>query len=244
MCHGDWGSPPVPPIAGEILAHGPMSLTAADGTVFAAYRAIPSRPVGKSVIILPDVRGLHPFYEQLAERCAQAGFASVVIDQYGRTAGNSVREVDFDWRQHLPSVRPEHVDADAAAAARFLRGLTADPVFTIGFCFGGGHSWRLAASDLGLAGAIGLYGLPHLVGNMAKGPAAPLLLLLAGQDDETPAEEFVELAVRLRSAGREYELLVYENAPHSFFDRASTGCDEICADAWSRILSFIQRHGG
>jgi carboxymethylenebutenolidase len=232
MCHNDWSSPPVPPRAGEILVHGPMPLTAGDGTVFAAYRAIPSRPAGKSVIILADVRGLHPFYEQFAERCAQAGFTSVAIDQYGRTAGDSVRGMDFDWRQHLQNFRPEHVDADATAAARFLRGLAADPVFTIGFCFGGGHSWRLAASDLGLAGAIGFYGLPYLAGEMTTGPAAPLLLLLASQDNETAAEEFVKLTARLQSASRDYEQHVYENAPHSFFDSTAAGCEEICVDAW------------
>jgi carboxymethylenebutenolidase len=73
------------------------------------------------------------------------------------------------------------------------------PVFTIGFCFGGGHSWRLAASGLDLAGAIGFYGLPFLVHDVVADVSTPLLMLLAGEDDETPREEYRCLIARLVS---------------------------------------------
>jgi dienelactone hydrolase len=47
-------------------------------------------------VILPDVRGLHPFYEELTLRFSEAGVAALAIDYYGRTAGMGARGDDFN----------------------------------------------------------------------------------------------------------------------------------------------------
>ena len=46
---------------------------------------------GRNVVILPDVRGLHPYYEALAVRFAEAGFHAVAFDYFGRTQGAAQR---------------------------------------------------------------------------------------------------------------------------------------------------------
>jgi carboxymethylenebutenolidase len=117
------------------------------------------------------------------------------------------------------------------------------PTFTVGFCFGGSQSWRLAAGDLGLAGCIGFYGKPERFEDVLDEMSAPLLLLIAGADRATPVEEFHRIATRLRESGKDYEMHVYDGAPHSFFDRAFGEWKEACADAWRRILDFTARHG-
>ncbi|MFF5206466.1 dienelactone hydrolase family protein [Streptosporangium sp. NPDC000396] len=241
MCHTTDSRPPAGPIAGQVADHGPVELASEDGNRFAAYRAAPAAPNGRSVILLPDVRGLHPFYRDLALRFAEAGFLAVAVDYYGRTAGVGERDDSFDWKSHYPRLQPEQVRADAAAAAAFLRWESPGPVFTVGFCAGGGQSWRLAASDLGLAGAIGFYGLPNLVEDVVDDLSAPLLLLLAGEDVATSQEEFGLLTARIDAAGKEQETYVYEGAPHSFFDRSFGEWRQACEDAWLRILDFTER---
>ena len=62
-----------------------LTLTSADGTEFSAYLARAEGSTG--VVVLPDVRGLFRFYEQLAERFAAAGHPAIAIDYFGRTAG-------------------------------------------------------------------------------------------------------------------------------------------------------------
>ncbi len=104
----------------------------------------------------------------------------------------------------------------------------------------GSHSWRLAASDLPLAGTIGFYGKPALVEDVLDRIHRPLLMLVAGAD-ATPQAEFDRMDQRLTAAGREHEMYVYANAPHSFFDRASDQWQDACTDAWRRILDFIDR---
>ncbi|WP_052423834.1 dienelactone hydrolase family protein [Nonomuraea candida] len=106
------------------------------------------------------------------------------------------------------------------------------------------HSWRQAATGLDLAGAIGFYGPPRFFGDATAALSAPLLMLLAGDDVATPPAEFQALAAGFDRAGKEYELHVYDGAPHSFFDVAFGDWARECADAWHRILSFTSRHGG
>jgi carboxymethylenebutenolidase len=209
-----------------------VPLAAADGTPVAAYRALPAVPGRGRVVLLPDVRGLHPFYAELAVRFAEAGFSTLALDLYGRTAADDERGADFDWRPHVEQVRPEQVDAAVRAALAHLAAVDPGPAYAVGFCFGGGQSWRLAAGPLGLAGAIGFYGLPHLVSEPPGPDSTPMLLLLAGCDDETPAPAYRELLDRLDAAGSRYEAHTYPGAPHSFFDRTAEEWADACRDAW------------
>lgn len=128
------------------------------------------------------------------------------------------------------------------AAADLLRSDIAVSIFTLGFCFGAGHSWTLAASDLSLAGAIGFYGQPSAVDSVVEELSAPLLMLVAGDDRNTPASAFCALGERLRSAGKEHEIFTYEGAPHSFFDREHAQWQDACQDAWQRLTAFCEAH--
>ena len=199
------------------------------------------------MVILPDIRGLHPYYVALAERFAQAGLPAVAIDWFGRTAGvcadPGTRGGDFDWRSHIPRTTPEGIDADVTSAIGYLReragaGL---PVIVVGFCFGGSHAWRLAGGDLDLAAAAGFYGRPSLVGDAAFRAHLPTVLLIAGADKATPVADQLELAATMRAAGADVDAVVYDGAPHSFFDRAFGEWAEECADAWEHLLALGDR---
>lgn len=244
MCHDVDSRPPAPPESGEVAEHGPLTLTAADGSRLAAHIALPAGPSRGRMIVLPDVRGLHPYYRALAVRFAEAGFATLAIDWFGRTTTDDDRGADFDWKPHIAQVDPANVAADVTVAMAHLaeRGATG-PAFTTGFCFGGSQSWRLSAGDVDLAGVIGFYGRPVLVRDVIPQMRRPLLLLIAGDDAVTPVEEFTAFTDELATANVPHEAHVYEGAPHSFFDRSYTQWADACADAWRRILDFTARHG-
>src|SRR2546421_326014 len=183
MCYSDDASPPPPPIGGAAAEHGDVNLTAADGITLMAYFARAERPTGAGMVIMPDVRGLHDFYRELARRFAEAGIDAVAIDYFGRTTTPGPRDESFDFRAHVQQTTPETVAADVGAAVDFLRsGQMGDvrAVFTVGFCFGGAQSWRQSAAGHGLAGCIGFYGVPARVRDVIPRMEAPLLLLVAG----------------------------------------------------------------
>jgi carboxymethylenebutenolidase len=203
------------------------------------------------IVVMPDVRGLHPFYEDLAKRFAEAGVHAVTLDYFGRTAGTGPRDDDFDHRPHVEQTSPEAIAADVAAGVAFLRsaeGGRATNVFTVGFCFGGRYSFNQAGEGHGLAGVIGFYGglRPRHEGDqytpIRRAPtyAAPVLALFGGADPSNPHEEIETFTLALERAGVEHEIVVYPDAPHSFFDRAFDQYRDECDDAWRRVLDFIR----
>jgi carboxymethylenebutenolidase len=254
MCFELDSSPPIPVVSGAAVEHRDLELESRDGTRFAAFAALPDQPTGAGVVVLPDVRGLHRFYEELALRFAERGIAAVAIDYFGRTAGVEKRGDDFPYREHVAQTTPDGIQADVRAAAEHLRSPeagSAEAVFTVGFCFGGRHSWLAAAAGHGQAGAIGFYGRPGPGTDGSPGPAqraseisAPILGLMGGADEGIPASDVAAFDDALTAAGVEHELVTYDGAPHSFFDRRYEEHAEASEDAWRRVLDFIRAKSG
>jgi carboxymethylenebutenolidase len=248
MCFDSDSLPPVPVISGAAVSHDDLVLEAADGNRFAAFSAAPEEPAAVGVVILPDVRGLYRFYEELALRFAERGYPAIAFDYFGRTAGVEKRGDDFEYMPHVQETTPEGVQADVAAAVAALRASGVTTVFTVGFCFGGRNSWLAAAAGHGLAGAVGFYGMPA-ERNGVPGPtqradelAAPILALQAGADQNILAEHNAAFEAALARAGVEHEVVVYEGAPHSFFDRKQEEFADASDDAWNKVLGFIERY--
>ena len=250
MCFDHDSSPPIAPISGAAVSHDELVLEAPDGNRFAAFAALPDDEARAGVVILPDVRGLYRFYEELALRFAERGYAAIAFDYFGRTAGVGKRGEDFEYMPHVQAVAPEEIQADVGAAVEWLRmraGVRS--VFTVGFCMGGRHSWLAAAGGHGLAGAVGFYGRPGVSQDGKPGPAqragemeCPVLALQAGDDRNITAEDNAELDRALEAAGVEHEVVTYDGAPHSFFDRKQEQFAEASEDAWTRTLAFIDGH--
>jgi carboxymethylenebutenolidase len=243
MCYSDDARVPLPPISGGAADQGDLVMTSSDGTKFAAYFARASAPTRAGMVVMPDVRGLHDFYKELAQRFAEAGIDAVAIDYFGRTAGMGDRGESFEFRPHVEQTTPENIANDVAAAIAYLKskdGGSVTSVFTVGFCFGGSSSWNQSALQSGgLNGAIGFYGRPERSEPFIVKMKAPLLMLIAGADF-TPQEAFHEFDKRLTAAGVPHEMHTYAGAPHSFFDRTFEEWKDACDDAWRRILAFVK----
>jgi carboxymethylenebutenolidase len=227
-------------------------LASKDGTPFAAFLARAATPGGPGVVVLPDVRGLFRFYEELALRFAEAGVTAIAMDYFGRTAGVGARDEAFPFMEHVMKTRADSIREDVAAATAHLRspeGGACTSVFTVGFCFGGSNSWVQAAGGHGLAGVIGFYGRPGPGRDGSPGPLqrvgefrCPVLALMGGADQGIPAEQVDEFKAALRSAAVDHEVVVYPGAPHSFFDRSYEQHADAAADAWQRVLAFVAKY--
>jgi carboxymethylenebutenolidase len=248
MCFDLDSEPPVPRIAGAAVSHDDLVLGAADGNDFAAFLATPDGPSAAGVVIFPDVRGLFHFYEELALRFAERGHAAIAFDYFGRTAGTAKRDAEWEYMPHVDQTTDVGVQADARAAVDELRSRGATAVFSVGFCFGGRASWVASASGHGLAGSVGFYGSPTRerggpsVVQRASQIECPILALQAGDDQSITAADNAAFDEALTGAGVEHEIVVYDGAPHSFFDRKQEEFAEASADAWERTLAFIAEH--
>jgi carboxymethylenebutenolidase len=250
MCFDHDSSPPIPPVSGAAVSHDDLVLEAADGNRFAAFAALPDDSARVGIVILPDVRGLYRFYEELALRFAERGHRAIAFDYFGRTAGAEKRGGDFEYMPHVEQTTQEGLQADVAACVAYLREAGCESVFTVGFCFGGRNSWLAAASGHGLAGAVGFYGRPG-EGRPSGTPGpiqraaeitAPILALQGGEDAGIPVEDSQALDEALEAAGVEHEVVIYPGAPHSFFDRKQEQFAAESEDAWNRVLAFVERY--
>ncbi len=262
MCVPHDAHPPIAAIAGAAIDTEDLELNAADGTPFAAFAARSDAPNGVGIVVLPDVRGLFTFYEELGMRFAEQGMNAVTIDYFGRTAGVGKRnDPEWSFMEHVMKTHPDTVAQDTRAAVEYLRseaGGSCTSIFTVGFCFGGSSSWNQAAAGHGLAGAVGFYGHPSRVVQNLVSPeagkdiptpislvpkmACPIMALQAGEDQMITQADTDAFKAALDKAGVENEVKTYAGAPHSFFDRAYEQYKDDSADAWNRILAFIEKH--
>lgn len=254
MCFSYHSKPPITPIAGAAIDTEDVAITASDGNSFAAFVARAEMPLGPAVIVMPDVRGLFPFYEELALRFAEYGYDSIAMDYFGRTNGAEKRDADFEWKEPIFQTTFGGVKTDVGACVTYLRSASDNEerkVFTVGFCYGGSSSWAQSANGHGLSGAIGFYGHPTREGPPPGAPAsidlisqfeAPILGLMAGADRNIPRAEVEKFEMALEAVEHPHEIYTYDGAPHSFFDRGFEEYADESTDAWNRVLRFIEQH--
>ena len=151
---------------------------------------------------------------------------------------------------HVDQTTDDGVQADTRAAVEQLRGLGCSSVFTRRLllrrpCVVGRGRVRVTASP----GAIGFYGSPtRQRGGAERRSSAstqiecPILALQAGDDPGITAEDNAAFEQALTGAGVEHEIVVYDGAPHSFFDRKQEEFADASDDAWRRTLAFIDSH--
>jgi carboxymethylenebutenolidase len=219
--------------------HHPMRIELPSGT--AAELARPEGEPQRGVVLLPDIMGLRPLFDDLAARlAAEHGWAviepepfpgreEVALDERLATMGT------FDHARHA---------ADAVAAADAL-GVA--PVAVTGFCMGGMGTLRAAATGR-FDRAAAFYGMIRLPSAWAggrdaidellahPGSAARVLAIVGTADPYTPPEHVAEL----EAAGA--TVVRYEGAEHGFVHDASrpTHRADDAADAWRRVLTFLQ----
>src|SRR5437899_12883123 len=112
MCYETTARPPLPPIAGGAATGELITLKASDGNEFAAFSARAESPGGPGIVICPDVRGLHGFYEDLALRFGEASIHATAFEYFGRTACVCEATDDLDFRPDAMKSQPGRIVAD------------------------------------------------------------------------------------------------------------------------------------
>ena len=220
-----------------------------------SWRGPPSR-AGPGVVILPDVRGLHPYYEELALRFAEHGIDALAIDWFGRTgAGRPPRRgvrvhaaraattwagIAADIAAGVAALR-EQAAATAGAArrvhARVLHG-RADvvPGRHAGARAGGGRSGSTARSSArGATTRRRRWTSRRRSRRRCWACSAAPTRAITGR---CRSRRSTRRSTPPASAPPARHL---PGAPHSFFDRKAAEFADASAAAWAETLAFIER---
>ena len=218
-----------------------------------ALLAMPDRTPAPAVLIVNDVMGRSPFYENLARRLALAGYIALDPEFFFREGPVKDRDAAMARRPRLDQRRTLR-DLETAAGWLRRRVDVSGGVATIGFCMGG-----TLALDLATTGAIDAtvcyYGFPARSDDSLNSPPAPLEIapLIQGrvlgfwgdQDAGVGMDNVEDLRRQLSKAAIDHEFHVYPGLGHGFMrafldDEGSPG-HELACEAWIRTLDFLKQ---
>ena len=222
-----------------------------DGRSVETFIAYPEAK-GKTpvVLVIHEIFGLTDWVQDLADQIAAAGYIAVAPDLLSGMGPNNGRTTSFaqgEATQAVSHLNPEQVTADLNAAADYGLRLPAanGKLFVVGFCWGGGQSFRFATNRPNLAAAFVFYGPPPDKDAMER-IKAPVFGFYGGNDARIDAT-IPDAQQAMKQLGKTYEPVTYEGAGHGFM-RAGEAPDASEANrkardqAWERWKSLMKRY--
>jgi carboxymethylenebutenolidase len=211
-----------------------------------AYVAYPERKTkAPAVIVIHEIYGLTDWEPTVADRLAKEGFVAILPDLLSSKHGKSPTDPDAG-RKLIGELEPGRVTADLDAVYAYVNGLAAvsrDQIGVIGFCWGGGESFRYATNNPKLRAAVVAYGPAPAKASM-KRIQAPVLGIY-GENDERINANLPEVTAGMQSAGKTFTSEVYPGTGHGFLKPGRQGYDSPEREkAWGRILEFFRARLG
>ena len=225
----------------------PTTIPTADGDLPAVVWTPPEGRRGPGILLLQEIFGVSRYIRRRGAALAEAGYVVLAPELYWRldpalppldeSAPDVVetamgRATSLDWEQTV---------TDAAAALEALRGLSDERrVGILGFCFGGGLGFNVAAVTEP-ACLVSYYGsaLPGLL-HLAPQVTAPSLHHFGLSDDYIPAAAVDQICAAVTAGGSDVVFETYEGANHAFDnDDFFLHDPEASRLAWQRTLRFL-----
>lgn len=205
-----------------------------------AYLAYPERPdPAPAVIVIHEIFGTSDFIRQTTEQLARDGFVAIAPDLLSRRGGTPASPDSA--RKLIATLQPDSVTADLDATRIYLKTLRAvrsNAIGVIGFCWGGGQSFRYATNSPDLKAFVVCYGPSPNAADMAKIRATGLGVY--AENDARINAGLPDAAAAMRAAGKEFPYTVYPGVGHGFL--RSREKPEVADSAWKAIITFFQTH--
>jgi carboxymethylenebutenolidase len=218
---------------------------ASTGGMVTGYLARP-RASGSyaGVIVVHENRGLNDHIRDVARRLAKANFIALAPDLTSR--GGSTETLDPDMaRTFLGMAAPELLVADLTAGVDFLGLQTgiASPtrIGVVGFCFGGGYTYRLAAASPKIAAASSYYGpIQMALIDQLRTTSAAILIHHAETDNNVNSTTDQLIAALM---GKTYRLSSHPGTMHAFNNDTGASYNEgEAVNAWRETLEWFNLH--
>ena len=203
-----------------------------------AYLAYPESPQpAPAVIVIHEIFGLSDFIRQTTEQLAKDGFVAIAPDLLSRTGGTPA--AGDSARRMIVALPPDQVTADLDAARAYLKGIRAaraSDVGVIGFCWGGGQSFRYATNAPDLKAFVVCYGPAPRPADIARIKAKGLGVY--AENDARINASLPQVDSAVRAAGVDYQYTIYPGVGHGFLRTRDK--PEVADSAWNTIVRFFR----
>lgn len=205
--------------------------------------ATAAEPKG-AVLVIHENRGLTSHIASIPPRLAGDGFTALAIDLLSEEGGTASLAGDGEATAALGRAPAERMIADLRAGLDELgRRAPGAKLGVVGFCFGGGMTWRLlAAGEPRLAAAAPFYGPAPADADFSGSPGAAVLAVYAGLDDRVNASQGAA-GTALEAAGLTYEVKVFDGVDHAFFNDTGPRYNaEAAGQAYDALLNWFGQY--
>ena len=229
----------------DVTTHGEwIRYVNAKGDSIRAYVAYPERKdKAPGIIVITEIFGMTEWEPTVADKLAGEGYVAIVPDLLSSRFGTSPATQD-SGRKLTALLVPDDVTADLNATYGYLNGLTAvkkDNIGTIGFCWGGGQSFRYATNNPKLKAAVVCYG--PTPDSMAIRNIKAKVLGVYGEGDERINGTLPDAARWAKDAKVDYSYDIYPGTGHGFLRPGRKGSDTPSFNAaWEKILGFYKKN--
>ena len=203
-----------------------------------AYLAYPERPnPAPAVIVIHEIFGMSDFIRQTTEQLAKDGFVAIAPDLLSRRGGTPA--TPDSARKVIATLNRDSVTMDLDATRAYLnknKAVRADEIGVIGFCWGGGQSFRYATNTPQLKAFVVCYGPSPDPADMAKIRAKGLGVY--GENDARINAGLNDAAAAMKAAGKDYPYTIYPGVGHGFL--RSRDKPEVADSAWADVIQFFR----
>lgn len=227
----------------DIIA-GPVQVPG-NGVTIQAYLSRPRTDAPRpGVLVIHENRGLTENQRDITRRLAKQGYVALAPDLLSRRGGADSFPDEGAAVGAYGQLAPEEMLSDLQASLAYLRAqpfVRADLTAAMGFCAGGGHTWRLATLDPDLRAAVPFYGPNPPLDAVPNIRAA--VLAFYGAEDARINAGIPDIERAMRDAGKTFEYVIYEGAGHAFFNDTRPSYNAAAAqDSWTRLLDWFARY--
>jgi len=203
-----------------------------------AYLAYPERPtLAPGVIVIHEIFGLSDFVRLTTEQLAKDGFVAIAPDLLSRRGGTSA--MGDTVRKVFASLPQDSVTADLDATEAYLKTLKAvraNAIGVIGFCWGGGQSFRYATNNPRLKAFVVCYGPSPNPEEIARIRAKGLGVY--AENDARINAGLTDMAAAVKQAKKDYQYAIYPGVGHGFLRAREK--PEVSDSAWRNVIQFFR----
>ena len=224
----------------EVTTHGEtVWIRKPAGDSVRVYVAYPERKDrAPAVIVIHENQGLTTWEPTVADKLAGNGYVAAAVDLPSSMFGLYPAD---SGRVYIPRLTPDGITADLDAVYRYLNGLGAvkkDRIGVIGFCWGGGQSFRYATNNPKLKAAVVCYGVAP--DTLAMPRINAKILGVYGEADARINGQLPMVMDQMKRLGKSFAPDSYPGTGHGFLKPGRTGSDSDQPDkAWVKILAFF-----